>query len=79
MMFFFWKAPEVSFEHFSKHYAHIHSDLTVGAKSFGAFNVQRYTQVSIILILNFIRVLHLLHPRYTPADPEIHRSMPCPR
>ncbi|KAH8175633.1 ethD domain-containing protein [Sarocladium implicatum] len=45
MMFFFSKDPNVSYEHFSKHYAHIHSDLTVAASSFGAFNVQRYTQV----------------------------------
>jgi ABC-type sulfate transport system permease component len=46
MQFFFSKLPEVSWEHFSKHYAHVHSDLTVAAKSFGAHRVQRYTQVS---------------------------------
>lgn len=45
-MFFFWKAPEVSWEHFSQHYAHVHSDLTVAAQSFGAFDVKRYTQVT---------------------------------
>lgn len=45
MQFFFSKLPEVSWEHFSKHYAHIHSDLTVAAKSFGVHHVQRYTQV----------------------------------
>ena len=45
MSFFFSKLPEVSFEHFSKHYGHIHSDLTVAAQGFGAFDVQRYTQV----------------------------------
>jgi hypothetical protein len=45
MMFFFWKDPEVSWEHFSNHYAHVHSDLTVAAQSFGAFDVKRYTQV----------------------------------
>lgn len=44
MQFFFSKLPEVSWEHFSKHYAHVHSDMTVAAKSFGAHQVQRYTQ-----------------------------------
>lgn len=46
MQFFFSKLPDVSWEHFSKHYAHIHSDLTVAAKPFGLHQVQRYTQVS---------------------------------
>lgn len=45
--FFFYKLPDVSSEHFHKHYAHIHSDITVAARSFGAHKVQRYTQVSI--------------------------------
>lgn len=44
MQFFFSKLPEVSWEHFSKHYAHVHCDMTVAAKSFGAHKVQRYTQ-----------------------------------
>lgn len=47
MQFFFSKLPEVSWEHFSKHYAHVHSDMTLAAKSFGAHHVQRYTQVSL--------------------------------
>ncbi|CAI6094028.1 unnamed protein product [Clonostachys chloroleuca] len=43
--FFFYKLPDVSSEHFHKHYAHIHSDITVAARSFGAHKVQRYTQL----------------------------------
>ncbi|KAG9258703.1 EthD domain-containing protein [Emericellopsis atlantica] len=44
IQFFFSKLGDVSWEHFSKHYAHVHADMTVAAEAFGAFNVRRYTQ-----------------------------------
>jgi hypothetical protein len=44
--FFFSKLPDVSDEHFHKHYAHVHADLTVAAKIFGVYQIQRYTQAS---------------------------------
>ncbi|KAF2840343.1 hypothetical protein M501DRAFT_931893 [Patellaria atrata CBS 101060] len=44
LSFFFNKLPDVSYEHFYKHYGHVHADLTVGTKAFGQFNIQRYTQ-----------------------------------
>jgi hypothetical protein len=54
MQFYFNKLPDVSWEHFSKHYAHIHSDLTVAAKPFGLHQVQRYTQVSQATVLSLL-------------------------
>ncbi|KPM34266.1 hypothetical protein AK830_g12309 [Neonectria ditissima] len=41
---YFKKKKGVSYEHFSKHWAQVHADLTVASKNFGLFRVQRYTQ-----------------------------------
>jgi hypothetical protein len=42
--FFFKKLPHVTYDHFFTHYGHVHSDLTVSARSFGLYKIQRYTQ-----------------------------------
>lgn len=41
---FFRKRPDVSHEHFHKHYAHVHADIVTAAKAFGALKVLRYSQ-----------------------------------
>jgi hypothetical protein len=51
LSFFFKKLPDVSEEHFYRHWQSIHSDLTVGTKSFHANKLQRYVQVNITAIL----------------------------
>ncbi|KAF2492443.1 hypothetical protein BU16DRAFT_515406 [Lophium mytilinum] len=44
LSFFFSKLPHVSYEHFHKHYAHVHADLTVASKDFNVCKIQRYVQ-----------------------------------
>ncbi|KAH7157912.1 EthD domain-containing protein [Dactylonectria estremocensis] len=41
---YFKKKDGVSYEHFAKHWAHVHADLTLASKNFGLFKVQRYSQ-----------------------------------
>lgn len=41
---FFRKRPDVSHEHFHKHYAHVHADIVTAAEAFGALKVLRYSQ-----------------------------------
>ena len=45
LSFFFKKLPGVSDDHFYRHWQSIHSDLTVGTKSFHDNQLQRYVQV----------------------------------
>ncbi|CAM1502224.1 Fc.00g042080.m01.CDS01 [Cosmosporella sp. VM-42] len=42
--FYFKKRKDVSHEHFFKHWAHVHADLTLASRNFGQFKCQRYTQ-----------------------------------
>lgn len=42
---YFNKLPNVSYEHFYKHWASVHADLTVSSKPFAKHKIQRYTQV----------------------------------
>lgn len=42
---YFNKLPNVSYEHFYKHWATVHADLTVSSKPFAKHKVLRYTQV----------------------------------
>jgi hypothetical protein len=44
--FFFSKLPEVSDEHFHRHWETVHADLTVSSAAFKANKVLRYVQVS---------------------------------
>ncbi|CAK7204330.1 hypothetical protein SEUCBS139899_007085 [Sporothrix eucalyptigena] len=41
---FFRKRPDVSYEHFYKHWATVHADLTAASNEFRARNILRYTQ-----------------------------------
>ncbi|KAM5347000.1 hypothetical protein ACJ41O_010005 [Fusarium nematophilum] len=43
--FYFKKRKDVSHEHFFKHWAQVHADLTLASRNFGLFQVQRYVQV----------------------------------
>jgi hypothetical protein len=47
LTFYFNKLPEVSYEQFYGHWSTVHADLTVAAKGFGLYKIQRYVQVSI--------------------------------
>ncbi|CAK7244668.1 MAG: hypothetical protein STHCBS139747_006212 [Sporothrix thermara] len=40
----FRKRPDVSYEHFSQHWATVHADLTTASSAFCACNILRYTQ-----------------------------------
>ncbi|OAA63519.1 Dimeric alpha-beta barrel [Niveomyces insectorum RCEF 264] len=44
--FFFRKLPDVSYEHFEKHWSTVHADLTVAGKPFSEYNCIRYVQQS---------------------------------
>lgn len=41
---FFRKRPDVSYDHFYKHWATVHADLTAASQAFRAHNILRYTQ-----------------------------------
>ncbi|KIH87360.1 hypothetical protein SPBR_05349 [Sporothrix brasiliensis 5110] len=41
---YFRRKPGVSFDHFTKHWASVHADLTVAAPPFAQYNVLRYVQ-----------------------------------
>jgi len=45
LSFYFNKLPEVSYEQFYGHWSTVHADLTVAAKDFGVYKIQRYAQV----------------------------------
>jgi hypothetical protein len=45
LSFFFNKSPDVSYEHFHKHWQSVHSDLTIGTKAFKTNQIQRYVQL----------------------------------
>ena len=44
LSFFFYKLPDVSYEQFHRHWETVHADLTIAAKDFAAFKIQRYVQ-----------------------------------
>ncbi|RDW77736.1 hypothetical protein BP6252_05789 [Coleophoma cylindrospora] len=46
LSFFFNKLPEVSHEHFYRHWQTVHADLTVATKDFAICNLKRYVQIA---------------------------------
>ncbi|RDW61577.1 hypothetical protein BP5796_11469 [Coleophoma crateriformis] len=46
LSFFFNKLPEVSHEHFYRHWQTVHADLTVATKDFAICNLKRYVQLA---------------------------------
>lgn len=45
LSFYFSKLPDVSDEHFHRHWETVHADLTVAAQGFKVCKIQRYVQV----------------------------------
>lgn len=46
LSFYFSKLPNVSYEHFHRHWETVHADLTLAAKDFKDCHIGRYNQVS---------------------------------
>lgn len=73
---FFKKLPNVSDEHFFKHWATVHADLTVASKGFNVYKIERYTQVggksdaTILISINTVRQHH-----QTQADKKAVQNM----
>ncbi len=49
--YYFRKRPDVSFEHFDKHWGSVHADLTIASEQFAKYNCIRYVQVCQCLVL----------------------------
>ena len=52
LSFYFNKLPEVSYEHFHKHWETVHADLVLATKAWKNFHIGRYTQVHATLPLS---------------------------
>jgi hypothetical protein len=72
LSFFFSKLPDVSYEHFHRHWQSIHSDLTIGTKAFKSNKIQRYVQVKTFISEYAVSESHGLHisVAFLPRDEE---------
>ncbi|PGH14368.1 hypothetical protein AJ80_05958 [Polytolypa hystricis UAMH7299] len=60
---FFKKLPNISYDHFYKHWGMVHADLSVASKGFHVYKIERYTQVvETPWLVNCMSSYHLIAP-----------------